>query len=768
MKQKWWQILRKKRFALPIIFLCSFGVYDLLFPFRPQVNYAKMMLDRDGKILAAYQSEDDKWRFKVKLEELSPDLVQSFIKKEDKYFYYHWGVNPLAVLRALNANILKNKRVSGASTISMQVVRMLERKPRSYSSKISEAIKAFQLETHFSKKEILEHYLSLVPLGSNIEGVSAASYIYFQKSPLKLSLAQSVALSVIPNRPSLMNPSQKTRFEAYMTYWLNKYKKDGIFETTKINEAATERLIFKKHAFSSKAFHFTQKILNESTSQNSSIKTTLKLNWQLQIEQQLKQHVERLKAQGLQNGTVMVVDNRTLEVLVYCGSADPTNKLDAGQVDGIHAIRSPGSTLKPFLYGLGMELGLVNPKTVLYDIPSSFAGYSPVNFDNTYLGKINMAEALQLSLNIPAVKMLDEIKVKTFIKLLKKLNFENIKTNEEKLGLSLTLGGCGVNMGELVAAYASIANLGNYQTLKTTLVDKGETKKVSVLDSATCFILSQILSGVSRPDFPNNFEFTYKLPKIAWKTGTSYGKRDAWALGYNPNYTVGVWLGNFSGEGMPNISGVQVATPLLFQVFNTIEKQRPWFKMPSSLIYRQVCSVTGKPLSEDCSQSVIDFFGNKTAPKSKCTHFTKIWVNRAETMSYCPKCINHTDAKVLNYNYEPAAYQNYLYQKGQFSHRIPAHNASCQSISYKNHLQIISPQHKGLYYIENGKSEKITCEAEADPGTAWLYWYHNGKFLGKFNLNQSPFIQPTLGQNIVSCTNPYGKSSKVVFEVQEL
>ncbi len=767
-KQKLPFFLIKKRYYLPVFVIISFLMYDLIFPFQPQIEYGKIILDREGKLLTAFQTTDEKWRFKTELNDVSPTVYNAFIQKEDRFFYYHFGINPLALTRAFISNITKQKRVSGASTITMQVVRLLQKNERNYANKIMETIHALQLELHYTKTQILEMYLSLVPFGSNIEGVSAASLIYFKKSAQNLSLSQAISLSIIPNRPAFLLIKNQQKFLAYKSYWLEKYKKDKTYSTLQIQEAKQEQVIFKKYILPKKAIHFAEMIKTSLSENESKFISSLKLTWQNQVENQLKQHVARFANNGLQNGMVLVVDNATKEVLVYCGSANYENNEDAGQVNGIQAVRSPGSTLKPFLYGLAMEKGFVNPKTVLYDIPSSFAGYMPINFDNTFTGKISMAEALQNSLNIPAVKTLDQIGVKPFVNFLKKLHFKNIETNEEKLGLSVILGGCGVSMEELVCAYSSLANYGNYQPISYKKATQPTVKNTIVLDSATCYILANILSGMQRPDLPNNFEFTYKLPKIAWKTGTSFGKRDAWAIGYNPQYTVGVWLGNFSGEGMPNISGAAVATPLLFQIFNTISTEKKWFQMPKSYMYRQVCSITGLSKSAECPTVELDAFVDKSLPKTKCNHYKKVWVNQAETISYCTKCINHADAKQYSILNEPAAFTLFMNQKGIYSQSIPVHNPNCQSISYNNTLKITTPTANGVYYVESQKNQTIKCEAEVDNSTKWLYWYHNGNFLGQFNIANPPFIKPTVGNNIISCTNPFGKSTKISFEVKPI
>ncbi|MGL4630510.1 MAG: penicillin-binding protein 1C, partial [Leadbetterella sp.] len=554
--KKWY-----KRLIIFTVFVVLMGILDFCFPIKPHADYSTVVLDDKGQIVHAYLNKQQKWRIKSTITEVSPFFVNSILEKEDKYFYYHPGVNPVSILRAFFSNIKGQKRVSGASTITMQVVRLMYPSQRTYWSKLREMFRAFQLEVHYSKDEILAIYMDRVPFGANIEGIKAASYFYLAKHPSTLNLAEAMTLSIIPNKPNLLLSRRKEELERFKDKWLEKFKKDKIFEADEIEFAQKQNVSFSRKNSFKKAQHFSARIKDLNMDDNAYLATTLNLKWQQQAESQLAQYLKRLSSLGVKNGTILVVDNRTMGVKVYCGSGNYLDKSDGGQVDGIKAIRSPGSTLKPFLYALSAEKGFLNPKKILYDIPSDFEGFVPENFDQTFKGQVRAADALQSSLNIPAVSILKEYGVKTFIQDLKKAKFRNVQKNEDKLGLSVILGGCGASLEELVKLYACMGNGGVYKNL-SFLKNQTPDEGIKLLDSASVYIVSEILSGIQRPDFPNNFDFTYKLPKIAWKTGTSFGKKDAWAIGYNPNYTVGVWLGNFSGEGMPDVSGALVATPL--------------------------------------------------------------------------------------------------------------------------------------------------------------------------------------------------------------
>jgi penicillin-binding protein 1C len=743
------------------IFLVFLVVDRILPPLKPE-SFSPVVLDRDGKMLSAYLNEEDIWRIKTNKNEVSPYFLKAILQKEDKYFYYHPGVNLVAIVKAVFNNTFKSERRTGASTITMQVVRMQQPKKRTYLAKLTEILRAVQLELHYSKDEILEMYLNLIPYGSNIEGIKTASLIYLNKHPSRLSLAEAVMLSIIPNKPNLLKAGKITpELNSFNVKWLNFYGRKGIFSKAEVEIAQSEKVALKRRTLPRNAPHFS--LMLSQNSKAPYINSTVVLGVQRSVEQSVRSHLEKVRQLGLQNAMAMVIDNQTMEVIAYVGSAEFDDKKDGGQVDGIQAVRSPGSTLKPFLYGKAIEAGLLSSKTVMYDIPTDFAGFTPTNFSNNFQGQVTMREALQQSLNIPAVEILHEYGVRNFIEDLKKTGFSSIKQNEDQLGLSLILGGCGVKMNEMVSLYAAMANYGNLQTIKYT---KSDTRRsaVAVLDSSAAYIIANVLSGIQRPDFPNNFDFTYKLPKIAWKTGTSFGKRDAWAIGYNPNYTIGVWLGNFSGVGVPQLSGAEVATPLLFSLFNQIDKKSGWYTIPSGLIIKEVCSVSGLPRNSFCDSFQYDEFISGTHFKKKCNHLKPTWVNPQRTFSYCNRCLDKLVAVREMFPDYPPRYLEFLQNSGLPYPKIPPHNPSCSVQKSLGELSILSPRQGGVYYVQG--NEELELKAQASSTDEQLIWYHNNRLVGSISGKKTLFIKPEIGQNTVSCTDQSGKTVSVVFEVK--
>ncbi|MFL5731369.1 MAG: penicillin-binding protein 1C, partial [Cytophagaceae bacterium] len=579
----------------------SFFILNLIFPLDTQIRYSQIVLAEDGSVLHAYLSSDDKWRMKTELDEIIPELKETIIRKEDQYFYYHPGINPLAVLRALFNNVIKQKKTSGASTITMQVARLLEPKKRNFGNKIVETFRAFQLELYFSKDEILQMYLNLVPYGSNIEGVKSASLLYFDRLPAQLSLAQVVTLAIIPNRPTSLGLGKNNDYIiTERNRWLNYFRQDKVFSDNEISSALMEPLDVKRLPSPSMAPHFCYR-MKKMYPDKEIIHTVLNKSTFQKTEKITYNYIQRLKKYNIHNAAIIVLNNETKSIEAYLGSPDFKDIEHGGQVDGVMAVRSPGSTLKPLIYAAGFDEGLITPKSIVNDVPTNFGGYMPENFDKKFIGKISVSQALAYSLNIPAVKVLEQIGVPSFTARLKKAGFRQIEKDEPYLGLSVILGGCGVRLEELTGLFSCFSNQGKMIRFRYLKEDEA-SDTVRVVSPAAAFMVTDILTQITRPDLPNHYESSYHVPKVAWKTGTSYGRRDAWSIGYNKKYTIGVWIGNFSGEGVPELTGADIATPLLFQLFNSLDynSSNNWFTMPKGLDFRYVCPETGKVPESFC------------------------------------------------------------------------------------------------------------------------------------------------------------------------
>ncbi len=752
------------------ILIYSFALFlflillDFLFPFQYNLSYSTEIQDDNGKTIHVFLSEDDKWRLKANLDEINPKLVETLLQKEDKYFYWHPGINVFAIAKALVYNVFTLRRNSGASTITMQVVRMLKPRPRTYFSKIKEIINSFQLEWHLSKTEILEIYLNLLPYGNNIEGVKAASSIFFQQKTQNLSWSQMALLSIIHNRPTSLNPKNAVALKNARNQWILRWKNENYIPENEAQIAIHEDITIKKTSFPKNASHLSLRLKNQFPNQTI-IQSSINSNFQEKMELMVKNYIEAKKGAGISNAAVLVLDNETHKVKAYLGSADFSSKEDLGQNDGVTAIRSPGSTLKPILFGLGFDKGLITPKLKVLDVPTNYKGYSPKNYDEKFKGQITASEALAFSLNIPSIRLMHDLGWEEVVQFYADNGYQKIQSDKEKLGLSMILGGCGVNLEELTQFYSTFANEGVFNSLSYL---KNDTSKISkkVFSPEANYMVHTILTQLTRPDFPNNFQDTKNLSKIAWKTGTSFGLRDAWAIGFNKKYTIGVWIGNFDGHGSNELIGANIATPLLFELFSLVSKgDKNWFEQPKNLASRKVCAITGKIPAEFCENLIEDYYIPLISHSTVCTHKKKIWVNTSETMSYCSHCV--PDHGVFQKYYDDINSElAYFWMKEKKSFaKKPPHNPNCKKDVSENNLMILNPSQNGEYMVDLLNKRKMALECTASHDSEEISWFLDGKFITKVKPGENHFFVPDTGWHEAVCRDNKGRKDKVKFHI---
>ena len=744
---------------------------DRLFPLPPPPLYSPIVLAADGTVLHAYLNPTQKWRMKTELREITPALRKTIIEKEDRWFYWHFGVNPVALLQAAGRNTFGTGRTTGASTITMQVARMLEPKQRTFGNKLLEMLRATQLEAHYSKAEILQLYLNLVPYGGNVEGVKSAALLYFQQPPDYLSLAQTVTLAIIPNRPrGLVLGKNNAAVLQERNRWLRRFGSAGLFTQQDIADALLEPLEVQRHAAPTLAPHLARRLVRQFPGE-AIIRSSVQRNKQSKAEDLTRNYVRRLYELGITQASVLIVNNRTRQVEAYVGSADFHDFGSQGQNDGIVAVRSPGSTLKPFLYALAMDRGLVTPKLVLPDVPTNFQGYRPENFDKHCNGEVTLERALAYSLNIPAVRVLNELGVPTFTDKLRQAGFQNVTRNRANLGLSSILGGCGASLEELTNLYVTLANDGRYSKLQLT-GNKGNANGTALVSPAAAFLTTDILAQLTRPDLPLGAASSLRLPKIAWKTGTSYGRRDAWSIGYNKQYTVGVWVGNFSGHGSPVLTGADIATPLLFNVFNDLAYNSPndWFVPPAALDFRLVCAETGLVPNETCPNQIIDYFLPGVSEGRRCQHQREVLLSADSRFVYCRACAPASGfrrALYPNLLPEVAAYKE---AQGIPYQRLPPHNPACQLVrgGTESAPTITSPTANTEYVLNRHEQQQLLLSCTTDNEVRQVYWYVNDKFLRAAAATERVFFKPAPGPLKISCADDHGRNTDVVVTVSEM
>jgi penicillin-binding protein 1C len=749
--------------------LLVFIIVDLIFPVNTSIQYSRLILSEDQKLLNASLSSDQQWRMKTEIGEVNPLLLKTIISKEDRWFRFHPGVNPVALIRAILQNVTRGKRVSGASTITMQVVRMLEPRKRNLLSKLIECVRALQLEMHHSKDEILELYINLLPYGGNIQGVKAASFLYFGQEPQALSLAQIVTLAVIPNDPNHLRLGlHNERIVKERNFWLKKLYRKGIFAKSSLEDAINEPLAARRFDAPKQIPHFAR-LLSQKYSSEPVIHTFINPRIQDFVENTLTNEIAQYRGMGVGNAAVVLIDNKTHAIVSYAGSAGFMEIQFQGEVDGASSLRSPGSALKPFLYALAMDRGLITPKTILQDIPQNFNGYRPLNYDETFRGRLPASQALALSLNIPAVDLANRVGVGILNEKLSRGGLKWIGERKKILGLSVILGGCGVTLTELTGLYSCLATNGLKYSLRFPTDDDIDAPDTLFSPEAT-WMIHEILTGLKRPDLPNNFENSVNLPHIAWKTGTSYGRRDAWSFGYNPDYTVGVWVGNFDGSGVPELSGADFATPILFKIFNylTFNKKQVWFTKPKGLDFRLVCSESGLPPGENCTNLVMDDYIPSVSPNRKCDHLIPVFVDESGSISYCRSCMPQSGYRTEFYpDLSPGMIA--FYEEEQIPYRkIPPHNPLCNRI-YHNDNPVITSLTDGKEYILYAKAkQQLQLGFTATSDVNKVYWYINDKFFKEASRGQKLFFTPEAGIVKISCSDDKGRNTDIQVKVSFL
>jgi penicillin-binding protein 1C len=756
-------------FALPLfIYLIS-----LLIPLREEELIKPPSLtvySRKEKLLRAFLSSDDKWRIHVKTTEVSPKLIKTLISIEDRTFYYHNGVNPYALLRACYLNIKHGKIVSGGSTITMQVARMMKHRERTFLSKFIEILTALKLEILYSKEEILEMYINLLPYGSNVEGVGTASCFYFHKGVSQLSFSQSAMFAIIPNSPSILNDTENIEeLEKKRNKILKKLLDNGTISVNEYNEGIREKIEIENPGMPFLSPHFTD-FVHQRCFEEKKVITSLDLTIQEKAEKILKRHLFKWRQMGIKNGAVVIIDNKNQEILSMVGSNSFWDKYNSGQVNGCTSPRSPGSTLKPFLYAFAMDKGLITSKTKLIDVPVNYGEYSPDNYDGEYHGLVSIEEALSRSMNVPAVNLLAEVKPKNFSFFLNSCGLSTINADNRDYGLSLILGGCEVELLELTSLYSTLANKGIYS--KYSFV-KGEEIFIEreIFSEETAFIISEMLSELTRPDLPDYWEYTRDMPKIAWKTGTSYGHRDAWSIGYTRNYTVGVWAGNFEGSGAPELVGSKVAAPILFDLLRSIigEEDRIWFDKPDGVREREVCLLSGKPPNKNCSVTGKEYYIPGISPEEECDMHKAIYVDKKT--GYRLTKLNLEEKSFVKKVYEvyPPEVATWMERNNIPVPEIPEIDPESKVIFSGEPPVINFPKEECTYLFRTGiplQDQKIYLDAAVSNTVKKIFWFLDGKLIWSGEPKDKAYIYPITGTHKLVCQDDAGRSSSINLRIE--
>ena len=763
--------------ALPPL---GFAALSWAFPFPSQAleavrssRLATLVLDREGAILRAFPSSDDSRMFWTALDAIGPRLAQATIAVEDQRFRSHPGVDPLAAARAAWSNLAQWRTVSGASTLTMQLVRLIENRPRTLGSKLVEAFRALQLERLLGKPQILEWYLNLAPYGGNHVGVEAASLSYFGKHAADLTLAEAALLAGLPQSPSRLRPDRyPSRAKARRDHVLARMHACGFITDQELATALAEPVTIRRGPAPADGLHFAL-LARERNPGRGPLRTTLDRRIQTLSETAIREAVGRLRAAGVSNGAVVVIENATGAVRALVGSCDFFSEDDQGQVNGATAPRSPGSALKPFTYALAFELGLITPDSVLADIPANYTGYEPENYDRSYRGPVAAREALAASLNIPAVRLLQQVGPPALLNFLRDLGLTTLTRDARHYGLSLTLGSTETTLLELTNAYATLARLGvhrPYRLLETEPPAPGRR----VLSEGAAYLVADVLTDTTRLNGATLWRPEFSGVRMAWKTGTSFGHRDAWTITYTPDYTVGVWLGNFSGKPSRELVGVRVAAPVAARIMNQLYGGRPssWYARPASVGSRRVCAVSGLPLGDHCPQAAEGQSLPGRSSDRPCSIHVEVKVGQpgAEqgAVRFCPACARGRDYTVRVMELWPGELAAWLRQHGRGANLAPPHFAGCpRREDGETPPQILSPASGQSYVLleaDGQPPQKLLLRAVSRMGK--LYWFVDGALHATSVPLEGAFWPLRRGPHTIVCSDDVGRSSSIAIEVR--
>ena len=703
-----------------------------------QVASSAAVYDVEGRLLRLALAADDRYRLWVPLERISPQLAEAFLLKEDRHFFWHPGVEPFSLVRAGFRTATASGPRQGGSTISMQLARLLYRlKTRTIQGKMVQILRALQLELFYSKHDILEAYLNVTPFGANIEGVAAASLIYFGKRAERLSLAEALTLAVIPQAPARRGLTKEvsanlvTERARLFEQWVERHPQAR--ET-----AGLLKLPLNLHTTSNLPFHaphetamLLSRISAAGPERDSEIHTTLDLRLQRALERQIQRYIGQAHRVGLRNAAAMLVDTRSMDVKAMVGSADFFDSTIEGQVNGTLAKRSPGSALKPFIYALAIDQGLIHPRSVLKDAPTSFGPYSPENFDGGFIGPVTATEALVRSRNIPAVALAARLHQPNLYEFLRNAGVSRM-AGEAHYGLALALGGGEVTMEEVVTLYAMLANRGVLRPLRYRTSDQ-TTVVTRLLSEEASFMTLAMLHENARPD--GIFSGARTGVRVAWKTGTSWGFRDAWSVGVFGPYVLAVWVGNFSGEGNPAFVGVQAAAPLLFRIVDAVTAlepnlSEPEFAQPHDLIQVEVCAASGDLPNAHCPLRAKTWFIAGKSPIRVSDVHRPVAIDTRTGRQACPP-FQAKNIRIEVFEFWPSDIQR-LFTKAGMPRKQPPVIECGREPNPGAPPAITSPMRGAEYELRAARlaEETVPLVANASAQVRTLYWFIDDAYVG--------------------------------------
>ena len=730
-------------------------------------TYSRLYKDTHGNLLRLTLCDDEKYRLWIPYSTLSKDVIDATIMYEDRYFYSHPGVNFASLWRAFIATYISDERRVGASTITMQVAKVaFNLKSREISGKLQQIFYALWLEYHYTKEQILEFYFNSVSYGGNIEGIEAASQIYFHKSASELNLPQALALVVIPQNPTKRNPLSQEGYKSMMQARDHLYKLYQ--ETLPPKELEDNKAwmhlplhIFTREEFPFLAPHFVNYLERDKSNQGV-IQTTLDISTQNILEQEIKSWLNKSRNKGFTNASALLIDKTNMEVKAWVGSADFYNEKILGQVDGITAKRSPGSTLKPFVYALAIEQGLIHPNTLLKDTPYRLQAYTPENYDRVFLGPITATQALISSRNVPAVRLASQLTNPTFYTFLQDAGISEMK-EASHYGMSIALGGMEITPLEIGKLYGALANGGELEDVHCI---KEDAKKIQrrVLSPESAYLTLDMLRQNPSVGTKEIIGIHKKEPKYAWKTGTSFAFRDALSVGIADKYILVVWLGNFDGSANPNFIGREAAAPLFFNIMRALQEKDVFENETAQALLNlakvDICESTGALPGKLCPKVKKGWFIPGVSPITVSNVYREVPINIQTGLRACKEVKGKTKMEV--FEFWPSDIQEIFLMAGIKKKAPPPYESGCTKNTQTSSEPTIQSPTKGLIYtLEPTKIEEslIPFTAILDADSHKAFWYVNKAFVGVSQSNEPLFWKPQLGTFTISVVDENGLSA---------
>ncbi len=773
--------------------LIALGVISIVFLILPVVHFEEstntILENTEGELLSARITADGQWRF-PECDSVPHKVSQCIRYYEDEYFRFHPGVNPVSLAKALFRNIREKRIVSGGSTLTMQVVRLSRKgKPRTMTQKFIEMVLALRLELGLTKEEIFRLYASYAPFGGNVVGIDAAAWRYYGRPAYKLSWGEAAALAVLPNAPSLIYPGRNQEaLLAKRDGLLDKLEEKGLLDSISCDLARSESLPSRPHPLPQLTPHLLDRAEREGYG-GRRVVTSIDRGLQERVTEMVERHHQHLKQNEIHNAAVLVIHIPDRKVIAYVGNTRSGDEGGGRFVDIIGAPRSSGSILKPFLYTLMLDEGEILPDNLVPDIPTHISGYTPLNFDRTYSGAVPASTALVRSLNIPAVRMLRTYGLEKFHSKLQTLGFTTIAQGPGHYGLTLILGGAEVRLWDLCRVYSGMANSLNHIQEYAYRYDPGEysnpsyiisqgaanlttspvsdLKNSAIMSAASIWHCFETLTELERPTQEGSWEQFSSSKTIAWKTGTSFGFRDAWAIGLNPDYLVGVWVGNADGEGRPGLTGVNVAAPLMFDAFGLLPSTA-WFEPPfEEMTEIEICSTSGFRAGPHCNLTEIRMVPESGEKMDACPYHRIVHLDSQQQFRVHSDCYETAEMVNTSWFVLPPVMEWYYKKKDPHYRTLPPFHPGCGE-GNEQPMEMIYPKETRQVFIPrglDGQLSRVVFEAAHRETGATIYWHLDDLYLGETSqLHQMEFLAPE-GKHRLTLVDSGGNILEKQFEV---